>query len=168
MLDQALHIHSYSTKTKMFNGMVCFSKISSVEIKTEMFLKYTDIYNCSFTLDPSWQGFSFLFCFLSSISILNYWCLCLILPFSFFAERRFVLSPSVYLACCVRCCSGPSMDHKCNVSILLVLYFVVGCVQRMKSHPKVILLLFYIPFTSPRNFWFFTFSFFSQVPEVSW
>lgn len=73
------------------------------------------------------------------------------------AERRFVLSPSVYPACCVRCCSGSSMDHKCNVSILLVLYFVVGCVQRMKSHPKVILLVFYIPFTSPRNLWFFTF-----------
>lgn len=28
MLDQALHIHSYSAKTKIFNGMIYFSKIS--------------------------------------------------------------------------------------------------------------------------------------------
>jgi len=51
------------------------------------------------------------------------------------------------------------MDHKCNVSISLVLYFVVGCVQRMKSHPKVILLVFDVPFTSPRNFDFLPFFF---------
>jgi hypothetical protein len=44
MLDKALHIRPYSAKSKMFNVMFYFSKISSVEIKTVMCLTVVQIY----------------------------------------------------------------------------------------------------------------------------